>query len=235
MAEAALPPAPPPTWLLHLPDSPRKQDLGWGRKTDRWEGADSKRQEETEEQRGRQGRESMKGRAGETGAEGGEVTRKGVGRLRGTEGCRGGERGGLSGTEALKDKAGAWMWGTGTPPGPGAVWQELGTMPLPLCPPPQRLPRLPGNQSSLFCLPSSLFTSLPPLLPSFPPSLPQGRANQLPSQIQSLHLRFSELGMKEGEASAALKPADSQIFIISARMGPRKSTRESSKSISVAP
>lgn len=40
--------------------------------------------------------------------------------------------------------------------------------------------------------------------------------------------------MKEGEGSAALKPADGQIFIIFAPIGPRKSTRESSKRISVA-
>lgn len=71
----------------------------------------------------------------------------------------------------------------------------------------------------------------PPSLPIFlPPSClsPSGQ-ELLPSQIQSLHL-FSELGMKEGEASAALKPADSQIFIIFAQMGPGKPATKSSKS-----
>lgn len=110
-------------------------------------------------------------------------------------------------------------------------------MPLPLCPPPQQLSRLPGNQSSLLGLLPSLFLSLPfSSLP--PPSRGWGgggrQASLLPRQIQSLHLCFSELGMKEGDASAALKPADGQIFIIFAPIGPSKSTRESSKSISAA-
>lgn len=120
----------------------------------------------------------------------------------------------------LKDQAGAWAWDRGVPSRPEAVWQGSGTMPLPLCPRPQQTPLLPGNQSSLFCLPPALL-----------PSLPRGGQALLPSQIQSLHLRFSELGMKEGEANVALKPADGQIFIIFARMGPRKPTRDSSKSI----
>lgn len=69
---------------------------------------------------------------------------------------------------------------------------------------------------------------LPPSLA--PASLSPLGQELLPSQIQSLHLLFSELGMKEGEASAALKPADGQIFIIFAQMGPGKPAKESSKS-----
>ena len=87
---------------------------------------------------------------------------------------------------------------------------------------PAPLPTSPANP------PAARKSVLPPALL---PSLPWGRQALLPSQIQSLHLCFSELGMKEGEASAALKPADGQIFIIFARMGPRKPTRDSSKSI----
>lgn len=69
----------------------------------------------------------------------------------------------------------------------------------------------------------------PSLLLSLLPLSPLGQ-ELLPRQIQSLHLLFSELGMKEGEASAALKPADGQIFIIFAQMGPGKPAKESSKS-----
>lgn len=153
----------------------------------------------------------MKGRAGEA-AEGGEVTRKEVGETEGHGGdcgSSGAERGGLPIAEP-KDRAGAWLWGTGTPWRPEASWQELGTMPLPLCPPPQQLSRLPGNQSSLLCLlpslfPSLSFSSLP--LPSW--GRRGGQTSLLPRQIQSLHLCFSE----QGEASAASNPLTARFLL----------------------
>lgn len=202
-------------------------------------GARLKEKGETEEQRGGgQGGESMKGKAGETGAEGGEVTRKEVGETEGHGGdcgSSGAARGGLPASEP-KDKAGAWIWGTGTPWRPGAFWQELGTMPLPLCPPPQQLSRLPGNQSSLLCLLPSLFLSLP--FSSLPPSSRGWQEEREGKPASSPNPKPSSLLFRAGHerrgSECSPQTADGQIFIIFAPIGPRKSTRESSKSISAA-
>lgn len=116
----------------------------------------------------------------------------------------------------LKDKAGARLRGMRALSRPEGVRDHV----------PAPLPTSPANPPAAR---KSVFPSLP--ASALLPSLPRGRQARLPSQIQSLHLRFSELGMKEGEANAALKPADGQIFIIFAQMDPRKPARDSSKSI----
>lgn len=112
---------------------------------------------------------------------------------------------GCSQSPDLKDKAGARLRVMGAPSRPEGVWDHV----------PAPLPTSPANPPAAR---KSVLPSLPPS--ALLPSLPRGRQAQLPSQIQSLHLRFSELGMKEGEANAALKPADGQIFYYLCSNGP---------------
>lgn len=185
------------------------------RQTD-WRGQTGRKRETQESSEGDKEERAQEGQSGRdgwvegTGEESGEPEEQ-------SDECRnsGAEWGGSQSPD-LKDKAGAMLRVMGAPSRPEGVWDHV----------PAPLPTSPANPPAAR---KSVLPSLPPS--ALLPSLPRGRQAQLPSQIQSLHLRFSELGMKEGEANAALKPADGQIFIIFARMGPRKPTRDSSKSI----
>lgn len=115
---------------------------------------------------------------------------------------------------------------------PEAFWQELGTMLLPLCPPPSNSPgcqEISPPSSAFF--PSSSYPSLSPPH-SWGGGGRAGKPASLPNPKPS-SLLFRAGNERRG-SECSPQTADGQIFIIFAPIGPRKSTGESSKSISAA-